>query len=238
MRRRTHRAARRQWVVCVGWAGAIQRRAWVRHSDKAGTKEWTGFCKVAVVQVGQEDVVHSIEVPMGPARRDEAHARYDVVAGWRQLTRGRVGDEDLPFPERGFRGMMQPEGYNVAVFLPHSKRGRLLSCAVKFCRRTHTIAVNDAERKVLKVQGGGEARRTAAGEYDWVALHPEAMREALQALGLASEGDCTVPQHGGRQSCESSVLDCDAVSSSVGASQGCEALSIVYVSRECGVLCP
>ncbi len=88
----------------------------------------------------------------------------------------------------------------------------------------HTIAVNDAQRKVVRVQGGGEVRRTAAGEYDWVALHPEAMRQALQELGLAAEAECTALEHGGRLSCKSSVLDCDAVSSSVGASHGCEAL--------------
>ncbi len=205
----------------MGWAGAIKTRAWVRQSDKAGTKEWTGYCKVPVVQVGLEGVLHSIEIPMGPARREWADAQYDVVAGWRYITRGKIADEHLPFPE-AFRGLMQPQGYTAALFSPQSKRGRLFSLAVKFCRRTHIIAVNDAQHKVLK-EGGGEVRRTAAGEYDWVALHPEAMRQALQALGLGAASECTAVEHGGQLSRESSVLDCDAVSSSVGGLHGCEA---------------
>ncbi len=81
--------------------------------------------------MGQEDVLHGIDFPLGPPRRELAEAEYDVVAGWRQITRGRVADEDLPFPT-AFRGLMQPEGYIAALFSPQSKRGRLLSCAVSF----------------------------------------------------------------------------------------------------------
>jgi hypothetical protein len=220
-------------VACVGWAGAIQTRTWVRRSVKSGEELWTAICKVAVVLVGREDVLHGKEILLGPERREEADAQYDVVDGWRRITRGKVADEDLPFPEE-YSVLVQPEGYIAIPWQPHSSRGRLCATAVRFCRRTHTIAVNEVQGKM---QGGVEG--TAAGGYDWVHLHPEAMRSAEEMLGLAAEEECIAPKHGGRLTCRNGVLDCGAVSSSAGVSENdTEGWELcVRASMSCVFLC-
>jgi hypothetical protein len=65
--------------------------------NSGGEKVWTAFWRVQVVQLREEDDVKVMDVTIGPARRQQSHAEYDIMAGWRKLTRQKVADEVLPF---------------------------------------------------------------------------------------------------------------------------------------------